>query len=45
MAARWSEDGAVVADAKTERAGASGSDGGSLANALDPSKLASGRRL
>ena len=33
------KDGAVVADAQAEGAGAAASDGGSLANALDPGKL------
>ena len=33
------KDGAVVADAEAEGAGAAASDGGSLANALDPGKL------
>jgi hypothetical protein len=44
VAARRSEDGAVVADAEAEGAGAAGGDGSALTDALDPGELSVGDR-
>jgi hypothetical protein len=40
--ARRGEDGAVIADAETERAGAAGGAGGALADAVNPGELSFG---